>query len=303
MAQPSPQLNNRILKLLGVADASYQQMIGGYTPAARWTVTTPNGRFFAKVGTTPLTNRLLREEAAVYTAVQAPFMPKFIGWEDAETEPLMIIEDLSEAFWPPPWNRQRVDAVLQQLDAMHHTPASLPTYSEKHGNFLGNNWQSIADDPAPFLSLGFATESWLKASLPTLIASEQAFQIEGNAFSHWDIRSDNLCFVGDTVKFIDWPGAALSNPLIDVGFWLPSLAFEGGPKPQEILPSEPELAACVSGYFASRAGRPPIPNAPGVRVVQQQQLSGALPWVIHALKLSAGKYVLLDEEKASSDAP
>ena len=87
------------------------------------------------------------------------------------------------------------------------------------------------------------------------------------------------------VIFVDWNLASLSNGRLDLGCWLPSLAYEGGPEPEQILPDAPEAAAWVAGFFAARAGLPPIVDAPRVRLVQQQQLSTALPWVVRALGL------------------
>jgi hypothetical protein len=94
-----------------------------------------------------------------------------------------------------------------------------------------------------------------------------------------------MCLTAGRVIFVDWNLASLSNPRLDLGFWLPSLAYEGGPQPEQILPDAPEVAAWVAGFFAARAGLPPIADAPRVRLVQQQQLSTALPWVVRALGL------------------
>ncbi len=122
-------------------------------------------------------------------------------------------------------------------------------------------------------------------SLPALIEAEDACATEGTAVSHWDLRSDNICFVGRQARFVDWAEACLSNPKLDLGFWLPSLCFEGGPAPDDILPAAPEVAAWVSGFFAANAGLPSIPDAPLVRRVQREQLLTSLPWVLRALKL------------------
>ena len=46
----------------------------------------------------------------------------------------------------------------------------------------------------------------------------------------------------------------------DIAFWLPSLPAEGGPAPEEILPAAGPLAAGISGFFAERGGKPPIPR-------------------------------------------
>lgn len=94
-----------------------------------------------------------------------------------------------------------------------------------------------------------------------------------------------MCLIREEMKLIDWAEACLSNPQLDLGFWLPSLAYEGGPSPETILPNAPEIAAWVSGFFAARAGLPDIPDAPFVRRVQREQLSTALPWARRALQL------------------
>ena len=99
------------------------------------------------------------------------------------------------------------------------------------------------------------------------------------------MRSDNLCFVGERVVLVDWNLACRGSPLLDLAFWLPSLQSEGGPPPDTILPGAGALAALVSGFFACRAGRPVIPDAPRVRQVQLTQLRCALPWVVRALDL------------------
>jgi aminoglycoside phosphotransferase (APT) family kinase protein len=130
-----------------------------------------------------------------------------------------------------------------------------------------------------------ASPDWLARSLPRLVEAEADCPLRGSAVTHFDMRSDNMCITTAGVKFIDWAEACLGNPRLNLGFFLPSLAFEGGPRPQSILPNAPEVAAWVSGYFAAHAGLPVIPNAPFVRRVQREQLSTALPWVVEALRL------------------
>ena len=207
-----------------------------------------------------------------------------IGWRDDETQPLLAIEDLSAADWPPPWSDRRLADALDAISALHACPAHLPTYELVHGDRHAG-WSHVADDPRAFLSLGLVSEAWLRRALPALVEAEDACVTGGDAVTHWDLRSDNMCFVGRTAKLIDWAGACLSNPALDLGAWLPSLAFEGGPAPDDILPAAADIAAWVSGYFAARAGLPDIPDAPFVRRVQREQLSTALPWMQRALRL------------------
>jgi hypothetical protein len=58
----------------------------------------------------------LKAEYTVYSQVKAFFMPRLLAWEDDASEPLLVLEDLSAAHWPPPWRLHDIDAVLQTLD-------------------------------------------------------------------------------------------------------------------------------------------------------------------------------------------
>ena len=217
-------------------------------------------------------------------------MPEVIGADPDPERPILIIEDLSAAIWPPPWTAGRVDAVLATIAEMHGTGSTL-----YHGGLLDGReagWPSVALDPGPFLALGHVTVHWLERALPDLIAAEQSCQLRGDALTHLDLRSDNLCLTPEGVKFIDWAEACRSAGDVDLGFFLPSLAYEGGPLPDRLLPGRPDIAAVVSGFFAARAGLPDIPLAPFVRRVQREQLSTALPWAIRALELEPADGVL-----------
>src|SRR5262245_40294502 len=179
----------------------------------------------------------------------------------ALTRRRVLRDHLSRQHWPPPWNERQIELTLAQINALHNTTATLETYAEAHGN--GElNWQAVAADPEPFLSLRMADVQWLEAVLPSLIQNVEACSTVGQSVTHWDLRSDNICLMAERAVFIDWNAACLSNPKLDLGFWLPSLAYEGGPAPEKILPDAPEVAAWVAGYFAARAGLPEISDAP-----------------------------------------
>jgi hypothetical protein len=284
--QPDSTVVDRVVRLLGRSVGAWVRIEGGYTPAERWIVRdqATSSSFFVKRGSTPQTAHLLRREIHAYDCIHGDFLPKVIGWEDHETSPILIIEDLSTAIWPPPWDTPLIDAALRTIANMHASHAPLRPYREVHGGrSLG--WADVAIDPLPFLSLNIVSAEWLNSALPVLIHAEAGCDPLGETVTHWDIRSDNLCFTPDGVKLIDWAEACLSNAKLDVGFWLPSLAFEGGPLPEVLLPNEPEIAAWVSGFFGARAGLPEVPDAPFVRRVQRQQLSTALSWVRRSLQL------------------
>jgi hypothetical protein len=227
---------------------------------------------------------MLRRELAAYRVVSGPYAPHFLGGEDHPTQPVLLIEDLSAARWPPPWDDAAVADALAAIAAMHESTAALPTFAEAGGAKVGG-WSDVARDPAPFLSLGLAGEAWLEQALPALLEAEQACPTAGGSVAHFDIRSDNLCFAARGPVLVDWAAACLADPMLDLGAWRPSLAYEGGPPPEAILPDAPLVAAWVSGFFAARAGLAPIPDAPFVRRVQREQLTTALPWVQKALRL------------------
>ena len=278
------EIEARLSTILGARPRSWSKVEGGYTPTARWRVDCGSYSVFVKVATTPLTATLLRREQVVYGSVSGTFIPNLVGWDEHETEPMLVIEDLSRAHWPPPWTPSRVEQALVGIAAMHRTRAVVPPFDALHRHHT-QNWRAVAEDPLPFLGLQVVDESWLDKYLSVLIEAEAACQTSGNTLTHFDLRSDNLCFTDAGAILVDWAEACLSSPKLDLGSWLPSLAFEGGPQPEDVLPNEPEVAAWVSGFFAARAGLPPIPDAPQVRRAQREQLSTALPWVQRALAL------------------
>lgn len=211
-------------------------------------------------------------------------MPEMLGWEDDEETPILLLEDLSHAHWPPPWSNAQIRIMLDTLSEVwaSHLPG-LPRLVDRPGLFMG--WDEVSVDPEPFLSLELATEKWLEAALPVLLAIPAEKIVDGDALLHTDIRSDNLCFVGKRAILVDWNIVCLGNPDVDLGFFLPSLQAEGGPLPETILPHAGEIAGIVSGYFAAHAGLDIIPDAPRVRHIQQVQLNTALPWAVRALGL------------------
>ncbi len=283
-AAPETELATRIENLIGARPSDWVRVERGYTPTARWVVRSGRRSWFVKVATHALTATFLREESRAYDAIRGDFIPERIAWEDHEREPILVLEDLSAHDWPPPWSSRRVDQVLLQIEAMHGTRAELRPYAEVHGQ-RSSSWKAVAADPMPFLGLGLASARWLEHSLDVLIEHEEKCVVEGDALTHLDIRSDNICLRGERAVLIDWNHACLSNPELDLGFWLPSLAHEGGPEPEAILPDAPHVAAWVAGFFAARAGLPIIPHAPRVRQVQLEQLETALPWAARALEL------------------
>lgn len=284
--RPTAEVVIAVTRAAGRAPAEWWRVGGGgYTPAERWIVEFGDGASaFAKLGTVQRTAEWLRVEHRVYRDVAGAFMPRMLGWSD-EPVPALLLENLSAALWPPPWDRSLVDRMLTTLDAVAAAPCPdwAPAISGHTDIFSG--WSQVAADPGPFLGLGLATESWLEAALPELAANERPMELDGSALLHFDVRSDNMCFTADRALLVDWNLIGRGNPLFDVAAWLPSLAHEGGPMPEEVRPGAGVFAAALAGYFCSRAPLPTIPDAPHVRHVQLDQATTSLPWAARWLGL------------------
>lgn len=282
----------RALKKVRAAPVAFGPITtGSHTPARRWLVTLDDGRrAFVKVATDELTASWLRDEHLVYSLLRgAPFMPGYLGWYDDGRRPVLAIEDLSGAAWPPPWTRERIDLVLGCLREVAATPPpeGLPQAADDHLGVRAG-WAEVAADRRPFLALGLCSPDWLEAHLPALRSAAEAAPLAGEALLHFDVRSDNVCFRDGRAVLVDWNWTSVGNPLVDVAFWLPSLHAEGGPPPEEVVPPSEDLAATASacaGFFGAHAGRPPIPTAPHVRRLQLEQARTALPWAARALGL------------------
>ena len=240
---------------------------------------------FVKAGAEEVTSQFLRDELRFYAAVEAPFMPKLLGYDEGDP-PLLVIEDLSGAHWPPPWDDESIAEVLATLEAVWATPA--PAWVEPitvEQEWLLGGWADVERDPQPLLSLGLCSAAWLHAALPTLRSAAEGAPIEGDALIHLDVRSDNICLADRGAVLVDWNHVHRANPDLDLAAWLPSLHFEGGPEPERLLPGAGRLAAALSGFFGARAGLPPPPTAPRVREIQLAQFEVSLAWACRELAI------------------
>ena len=286
-AELSGRTAERLRRLLGSDVVSSRVVEGGYTPAFRWSVTVADGRAaFVKQAVELSIVPRLRREASIYRHLQGMWHPRLLGFDD-DLDPILVLEDLSDCYWPPPWKASLVEAVRLSLQevAAHPVP---PGLRRGIGDFVAESgWPEVARNPAPFLALRLCSESWLQQALQVLLSAADPALLDGDALCHLDVRSDNLCFrANGQAILVDWDCAAVGNPQFDLAFWLPSLHLEGGPVPWSVAPIDPGIVALVAGFFASEAGLPDIPVAPRVRTIQRAQLEIALPWAAHALGLS-----------------
>ncbi|MDO8664946.1 MAG: aminoglycoside phosphotransferase family protein [Candidatus Liptonbacteria bacterium] len=284
IARPSEELLIRVRKATGSEPISWVVVRKGYTTAERYIMKLENGSsVFVKVATDEDTTRWLRSEYKIYGNLKADFLPKLLAWEDGERS-LLILEDLSGGFWPPPWSQERITRVmdtLKKVATIEPPPGTQPVKTF----FKDLSWQRIAADPSGFLGLNIASSEWLAKALPVLIKAEREADFNGDTLVHMDVRSDNICFSSERTLLVDWNWASAGTQRFDLIAWLPSLHSEGGPAPWDITLEEPELISAVTGYFASQAYRPPPRPGSTLRQLQLALLKSSLPWSARALDL------------------
>lgn len=277
-----PEAVTRAERILGLEAASWDRVARrGYSLNEHWLVEfTDGGRAFLKVGHIDPSPEWVRDEYKVYGVVEGDFMPELLGFEDGES-PLLILEHIVDAWWPPPWRDEDVAAVQAALEeiAAVEVDRDLPRLVDN----AWPGWPEVTADPEPFLGLGLVTREWLEGALPALVDAAAATQLDGDSLLHCDVRSDNLCIRHGRAVLVDWNHARVGNPAVDLAFWLPSLRLEDGPPPESF--DVDELAPFVAGFFAALAGLPKPEGAPTVREFQRAQLEVALPWACTALGL------------------
>jgi hypothetical protein len=239
----------------------------------------------------------------------AEFGPTFRGAAHHGDWHLLLLDHVERAMEVPPWTERAFRSAVAALARFHaNTPArarSILPIAEAQSEFMGlyraeNGWRLLMESAAraQFLAL-FENEAdarrWLDAHLEEFIDLEaQAAALGGpRSWVHHDVRSDNLLFTtAPEPLLVDFPFLAFGPTLMDVAFFLPSVAGEGGPSPMEGLRIYEQArghefdgrdtaiaVATVAGFFAVRAGLPDIPGLPRLRWVQKLQLVPSLGWL------------------------
>jgi hypothetical protein len=164
------------------------------------------GLLLFKQATGQATADWLRAEWRAYEALDEDFVPQPVAWDGA-ADPILILEDLSTGFWPPPWSASHIERIVSLLDRLAAIDAPQHFRSLAGDQALFRGWQKLAEDPSGFLGLGLVSREWLRDALPALIREEAAAVLAGDALVHGDIRSDNVCFHESRTLLVDWPPA------------------------------------------------------------------------------------------------
>jgi hypothetical protein len=266
---------------------------GGYTRGWRGVVTLADGGS-AFVKTAAGENaRSLRREGKVLRWLeesnQGEIGPRLLEFKDGDGA-MLVIEDLSESHWPPPWPVDTMPlfdalAALARVDA----PADLDKL-EDWDDGSASRWARVAADPARFLALETCSSAWLDENLQSLMDAEQRIDQRGTKLVHNDVYSGNVCFRDGRAVLTDWATAARGNPDLDVAFAIVSVLAEGGRLPERpLLADEGAWAARLAGHNAVEASSPLPPWAEPNSTLREDQLNdlrAALPWAARALGLA-----------------
>jgi hypothetical protein len=191
----------------------------GFTNNERVLVTLRDGRsVFVKRAVDPVTADWLRLEHRMYEFLAGrSFAPELVGWIEGDL-PILILEDLSEAMWPPPWDEAQINSVLSTLAEMaaFRPPDDLPILID--GERPDEGWNQVLVDPSSFLGLGLCDADWFSRVGSELQKASAAAPLAGTSLVHCDVRSDNLCLRQGITTLFDWNLASIGNPEFDMLF-------------------------------------------------------------------------------------
>ncbi len=309
------ELKGALENVVGAAIADAAIAWGGYGPTATFILGTADGRrLFCKgvhPGLTPEGKQAFSSELSYYRALPelAKFGPAFHGDARFEGWHLLVLDHIERKREVPPWTDAAFRGSIAALARFHagmpeRARLLLPAAQEQGGSAglysADRGWKLLTDARrrSEFLSLFGDSDiaaRWLDRHLPEFVAMETRTAGIGGPRSwvHLDVRSDNLLFAeGEEPLLVDFPFLACGPTLMDVAFFLPSVAGEGGPSPEKGLRlyertsgvqfETDDIAAAVvkvAGFFATRAAQPPIPGLPRLRWVQKLQLFPSLAWI------------------------
>ena len=272
---------------------------GGFSPgvAARLTLA-DGGRAFIKAvhpAANPQAPDLHRREGAVVAAMPADVPVPRWRWtidEGSAGWVVLAFDDVVGRQPAVPWRADDLDAVLVALEALAERLTPSPLAVDR----LGQAGDLVTDSER-----GWATvpgtdvdrlDAWTRRHLDELARLETGVTAAaaGSTLLHQDLRADNLLLTDAGVMVVDWPHARVGQPWIDLLWFAPSVAMQGGPDPQTLLgrfgpaaEADPEavdaMLAAIAGFFTLGSLLPDPPGLPTLRAFQAAQGDIARRWL------------------------
>jgi hypothetical protein len=313
-AEPKPpwsavpqELKDEVATMLGSAVARAERVYGGYAPSATFRLRLANGRraFFKASYPAPKGSGVkwvVDVEDQNYRRLSrfiAPWAPRFFGSFKRSGWHVVLLEDLGPRTMPP-WTPAKARRATRSYAKFHKStlaknlPRSLSR--TQHHDFAGF-WRALAESGELDRVAGLAgrrkdeAREWIDVMLPIMRRLEDRLLKLKPPFAllHFDTRSDNTRLHGELLRIFDWPFASVGPAEFDVIAYAQGVTADGGPGPEQVLawyedvlPLRAEAIdaslAGISGYFADRSWKPPVPGLPRLRGFQRRQLQCCLGW-------------------------
>lgn len=271
---------------------------GGFSPgmAARMQLS-DGGRVFIKAISTapnPESPEMHRREAVIAVRLPASSpVPRFLGCFDDGEYVALVFEDIEGEQPELPWRSNELKRVLDALSelsaSLTPSPVEADAISEERVPFTG--WRQLMTKPE------IEIEPWARANIARLAELEAGWvdAARGETLLHADLRADNILLGQNRVVFIDWPHACIGAAWVDLAFFLPSVAMQGGPQPWTVFDSHPlgaeaapedvdRVVAGLAGYFVWKGLQPAPPGLPTLPEFARAQGVAALAWLRHRLE-------------------
>lgn len=284
---------------LGSPVVSATTQPGGFSPGVASRLVAADGRrvFVKAVSASPNRDspRFHRREIRIASALPASAPVPRLLWsfdEGGDGWVVLLFEDVEGRHPTLPWVPEELDRVLDALQQLSASLTPSPVSEDVADSVVswlqryGQGWNRLLEDPLPGL------DHWTIRHLMGLATLEgrAGLAAKGDTLLHFDTRADNVLLTDDHVYFVDWPHARLGQSWVDLIFFAPSVAMQGGPKPEELLArhaagsaADPKavsaVIAAVAGFFTLQSLQAPAPGIPGIRRFQAAQGEIARHWL------------------------
>jgi aminoglycoside phosphotransferase (APT) family kinase protein len=268
---------------------------GGFSPglAARLRIADGSRAFVKAISPelNPVAPRIFRQEARIASVLphDAPVSRLLWTYDEGEDGWVALAFADVEGHLPAiPWRLDELERVVAAIAAMHEAltpcPLDVPAIGARIAVGL-RGWNRLTGEEEEL-------DAWSRRHLPALQALEEAAPeaASGETMLHVDLRADNILLTQDGVVIVDWPGASVGAPWVDVLGMAPSVVLEGGPDAATFFAMHPAaqiaapdrvdaVLAAFAGYFIYHSLQPHPPGLPTLRAFQAAQGEVACAWL------------------------
>jgi hypothetical protein len=176
-----------VRSLVGTLGDRWYAVDAGHTDAMKWRV----GGAFVKASDRPPARSQIDREARTLAALDGSFSPRVIGAAVRSGWSILVLEDLAEAHWPPPFPGDGVQ-LLAALKALATTAPPPHLRRRPPGRPNGLYWTRLADEGSALEGKGICSRAWLKDAVATLETAETRARLDGEHLVHGDVWAGNI---------------------------------------------------------------------------------------------------------------